>query len=182
MGLSPYGPILDWSFIEVTLWLTTFLILFTNPTLAAMKIIVFPAFLVLGILAARGARWAYITFVVLGLLYFPVSVAFHLHPRPCEGLPNTALAIYSLGNYAHIVLFTFFFIMTSAQFNMSHWSGAGWAVAACVVMGMLVEIAEGFSGNGHCRTRDLIPDAAGILIGAGIVFLWKRIRRRPVTI
>jgi|SRR5262249_46233990 len=146
-----------------------------------MKVFVYLGFLVLGILAARGALWAYITFVVLGILYFPASVGFHLHPHPCEGLPNTALAIYSLGNYAHIVLFVLFFIMTSAQFNMSHWSGFVWAVAACVAMGMLVEIAQGVSGAHHCRTRDLIPDSAGTMIGAGIVFLWNRIRLKPST-
>jgi hypothetical protein len=146
-----------------------------------MKVVVYVGFLVLGILAARGARWAYITFVVLGLLYFPASVGFHLHPRPCESLPNWAAAVYSLGNYGHIVLFVLFFIMTSAQFKMSHWSGFAWAAAACVAMGILVELAEGVSGIHHCRARDLIPDAAGIMIGAGIVFLWQRIRTRPLA-
>ena len=149
--------------------------------LAGMKALVIIGFLVLGILAARGALWAYITFAVLGLLYFPASVGFHLHPQPCEGLPNMALAVYSLRNYAHIVLFVLFFIMTSAQFNMSRWSGFGWAAAACVAMGILVELAEGVSGEHHCRPRDLIPDAAGIMIGAGIVFLWKRVRAKPLT-
>jgi len=144
-----------------------------------MKILVYLGFLVLGILAARGARWAYITFVVLGLLYFPVSVGFHLHPRPCESLPSVALAISSLGNWAHIVLFVLFFIMTSAQFNLSHWSGYVWAAAACVAMGILVELAEGLSGAHHCRPRDLVPDLAGIMIGAAIVFAWTRIRKRP---
>jgi hypothetical protein len=148
--------------------------------LVGMKLLVFVGFLVLGILAARGARWAYITFVVLGLLYFPASVGFHLHPHPCEGVPNMDLALYSLGNYAHIVLFVLFFIMTSAQFNMSHWSGFIRAAAACVAMGILVEVAQGVSGAHHCRSRDLIPDAAGILIGAGIVLLWNRIRRKPL--
>ena len=111
-----------------------------------MKVLVYIGFLVLGILAARGARWAYITFVVLGILYFPASVGFHLHPQPCEGLPTMALAVYSLGNYGHIVLFVLFFIMTSAQFNMSRWSGFVWAAAACLSMGILVELAQGVSG------------------------------------
>jgi hypothetical protein len=149
--------------------------------LGIVKVVVFIGFLVLGILAARGVRWAYVTFVVLGILYFPASVGFHLHPEPCEGLPSMALAIYSLRNYAHIVLFVLFFIMTSAQFNMSRRSGFVWAGAACVAMGILVELAEGGSGTHHCRTRDLIPDVAGILIGAGIVFLWSRMRTKTVT-
>lgn len=144
-----------------------------------MKLLVYLGFLVLGILSLRGVRWAYITFVLLGILYFPVSVGFRLHPHPCELVPSIPLAIYSLTNYAHIVLFVLFFLMTSAQFRMSHWSGFAWAALASVTMGMLVELAEGISGNGHCRLRDLIPDAAGILLGSGIVYLWNRMRRRP---
>ena len=133
----------------------------------------------LGILSFRGRRWAYIAFVVLGLLYFPASVGFRLNPRPCELIPSLALAVYSLANYAHIVLFVFFFLMTSAQFRMSQWSGYVWAVVACMAMGILVEVAEGISGTHHCRLRDLIPDAAGVVLGAGIVFLWNRQRARP---
>jgi len=49
----------------------------------------------------------------------------------------------------------------------------------CVLIKILVEVAEGISGTHHCRLRDLIPDAAGIVLGAGIVFLWNRMRRRP---
>jgi VanZ family protein len=124
-------------------------------------------------------RWAYVTFVVLGLLYFPVSVGFRLNPRPCEVVVNMPLAIHSLTNYRHIVLFVLFFFMTSAQFRMSQWRGYVWAAVACIVMGLLVEIAQGISGHHHCRLRDLIPDAAGVLIGAGIVFLWNRMRGRP---
>lgn len=146
-----------------------------------MKFLVYAGFLVLGILAARGALWAYLTFVVLSLLYFPASVGFHIHPHPCELLPDIRLAIYSLGNYGHIVLFSLFFIMTSAQFRMSHWSGFVWAALACLAMGILVEISQGISGAHHCRLRDLIPDSAGIVIGAGIIFLWKRMRKKPQT-
>jgi len=148
-------------------------------TLAAMKLLVSIGFLVLGILSLRGMRWAYLTFVLLGLLYFPASVGFRLHPQPCELVLNIPLAIYSLTNYAHIVLFVLFFLMTSAQFRMSHWSGYAWAAAACIAMGILVEVAEGISGTHHCRLRDLIPDAAGVVLGAGIVFLWKGMRGRP---
>jgi hypothetical protein len=89
------------------------------------------------------------------------------------------LAIYSLTNYAHIVLFVLFFLMTSAQFRMSHWPGFAWSALAGITMGILVELAEGVSGNHHCRLRDLIPDAAGIVLGSGTVYLWNRIRGRP---
>ncbi len=161
------------------LWLPTFLFFFAVITLAAMKLLIYLGFLVLGILSLRGVRWAYVTFVILGLLYFPASMGFRLNPQPCELVPNIPLAIYSLTNYAHIVLFVLFFLMTSAQFRMSQWSGYAWSAVACMAMGTLVELAEGISGTHHCRLRDLIPDAAGVVIGAGIVFLWNRMRRRP---
>src|SRR6267378_5003825 len=143
--------------------------------LGAMKLLVYLGFLVLGILSFRRVRWAYITFVLLGLLCFPASVGFRLNPRPCELTLNIPLAIYSLTNYAHIVLFALFFLMTSAQLRMSNWSAFAWAALATIVMGLLVELAEGVTGKGHCRLRDLIPDAAGILFGAGIVLAWNRI-------
>ena len=133
----------------------------------------------LGVLSLRGMRWAYVTFVLLGLLYFPASVGFRLNPQPCTLIPSMPLAVHSLTNYPHIVLFVLFFLMTSAQFRMSQWRGYAWAAVACIAMGLLVEAAQGISGKGHCRLRDLIPDAAGVVLGAGIVFLWNRMRRRP---
>jgi hypothetical protein len=150
--------------------------------LAAMKILVFIGFFALGILSLRGMRWAYVTFVLLGLLYFPASVGFRLNPKPCELVPNIPLAVHSLTNYRHIVLFVLFFLMTSAQFRMTRWRGYAWAALACIVMGLLVEAAQGITGTGHCRLRDSIPDFAGVVLGAGIVFLWNKMRaRRRIT-
>jgi hypothetical protein len=63
-----------------------------------MKPLVYIGFLVLGILSLRGVRWAYVTFVLLGLLYFPASVGFRLNPRPCELIPDVPLAVHSLTN------------------------------------------------------------------------------------
>jgi hypothetical protein len=148
-------------------------------TLGAMKLVIFLGFLVLGVLSVRGVRWAYITFVLLGLLYFPASVGFQLDPQPCELTINIPLAIHSLTNYAHIVLFALFFVMTSAQLRMANWSAFAWAAMAATVMGVLIEIDEGVTGKGHCRLRDLIPNAVGILLGTVIVLLWDRIRRTP---
>ncbi|HEX5735720.1 MAG TPA: VanZ family protein [Blastocatellia bacterium] len=144
-----------------------------------MKLLAFLAFVLLGILSLRGIRWAYFTFVLMSLLYFPVSVGFRFNPQPCELTPSVQLAIHSLTNYAHIVMFALFFVMTSAQLRMSNWSAYGWAAIATIGMGALVEIGQGVTGKGHCRLRDLIPDTTGILIGAIIVLLWNRMRRRP---
>lgn len=161
------------------LWLPTFPLHFAKAYLRRMKLLGFIVFLMLAILSLRGMRWAYVTFVLLGLLYFPVSVGFRLNPQPCTLIPSIPLAVHSLTNYRHIVLFVLFFLMTSAQFRMSQWRGYAWAALACMTMGLLVELAQGISGNGHCRMRDLIPDAAGVLLGAGVVFLWNRMRGRP---
>jgi hypothetical protein len=134
-----------------------------------------------GVLALRGVRWAYLAFVVLGLLYFPAKVGFRLEPRPCQLAFDVPLAIHSLTNYAHVVLFALFFVMTSAQFRPSNRLTFAWSAAATIVMGALVEVAQGVTGEGNCRLRDLIPDAAGILAGSLIVLLLKRMgwRARP---
>ena len=135
--------------------------------------------IVLGLLALRGVRWAYVAFVVLGLLYFPAKVGFRLDPRPCQLTFDIPLAIHSLTNYGHVVLFALFFVMTSAQFRVSNWPVFAWSAAATIVMGTLVEVAQGVTGEGNCRLRDLIPDTLGILVGSVIVLLLKRIGWRP---
>ncbi len=135
--------------------------------------------LLLGVLSLRGNRWAYVAFMVLGLLYFPMSVGFRFDPQPCELAPSLSLAIFSLTNYAHLVLFALCFVMTSAQFQRFDWPAFAWATLITVVIGALVEVAEGVTGNGHCRLRDLLPDAAGALLGAAVVLSLRKIGWRP---
>lgn len=135
--------------------------------------------LALGLLALRGVRWAYAAFVVLALLYFPAKVGFQLTPRPCQFAFDIPLAIHSLTNYAHIILFALFFVMTNAQFRASNRRAFAWSAAATVVMGALVEVAQGVTGEGNCRLRDLIPDGVGILFGSMIVLLLQRAGWRP---
>src|SRR5438874_1656938 len=43
----------------------------------------------LAVLALRGKGWAYPTFVVLGLLYFPAQTHFHVHVPKCDQLLPT---------------------------------------------------------------------------------------------
>lgn len=137
--------------------------------------LLFLGFLMLGVLSLRGVRWAYVAFVASGLLYFPAKAGFQLNPHPCQLTFDILLAIHSLTNYGHIVLFAIFFVMSSAQFQMSGWSPLAWAALATMIMGALVELAQGVTGEGNCRSRDLIPDAIGILVGVAIV--WFLIRR-----
>lgn len=140
--------------------------------------LLFLGLFVLGILSLRGVRWAYLAFVLLSLLYFPAKVGFRFNPQPCELTFDLPLALHSLTNYAHIVLFALFFVMTSAQLRMSRGADFAWVALATIVMGALIEVGQGVSGKGHCRLRDLIPDAAGVLLGAVLVLLWKRIPAR----
>ena len=130
-------------------------------------------FVVLGALAFRPSRWAYFTFVALGVLFFPARVGFHFHPQPCECALSVPLALFSLTNYGHLVRFTIFFLMTSAQMRSALLrTQLLLATGAVMAMGIYVELAEGFTGEGHCRLRDLVPDLAGAIVGAVILTLW----------
>jgi len=138
--------------------------------------LIFPILLILAILALRGVRWAYATYVFLGLLYFPARVGFRMNPHACQLGIDLPLALFSLSNYPHVVLFAFFFVMTTAQFRTDTRSAFLWAGLMTLAMGTLVEIAEGITGRGNCRLRDLVPDAAGALLGTVTVLLWTKAR------
>ena len=138
-------------------------------------------FVVLGALAFRPTRWAYFTFVVLGVLFFPARVGFHFHPQPCECALNVPLALFSLTNYGHLVRFTIFFLMTSVQMRgVRLRTQLLLATGAVMAMGIYVELAEGLTGEGHCRLRDLVPDLAGAIVGSVILTLWTLRQRDRV--
>lgn len=122
--------------------------------------------------ALRASRWTYAVLIPLSLLYFPLK-AGGVRAVQCEWTFSFALAVYSLRNFPHIVLMAIFFLLTVAQLPRSRHSMA-WAFAACFVMGLLVELAEGATGVHHCRMRDLIPDMAGACIGAAAVWIFRR--------
>ena len=126
------------------------------------------------LLALRGFRWAYAGFLVFALLYFPAHVGFDLHPKSCELLVDARLAAFSLTNFPHIVLFALFFIVSAIHAiadGSSTKSALVFAAIATLAMGIVLELAEGATGSGHCRLRDLIPDSAGLLLGALAVWL-----------
>ena len=133
-------------------------------------------FVVLGVLAFRGVWWAYVTFVALGVLFFPARVGFHLHPSPCDLAIDVPLALFSLTNYKHVALFAIFFLMTSVHARRHPFLIA---FAAVLAFGIYVEIAEGLTGEGHCRLRDLIPDLAGGVLGTIILAAWRHWRAAP---
>src|SRR5205823_11549111 len=130
------------------------------------------ALALLALIALRGKRWAYPTFVVLGLLYFPAQTHFHVHVPKCEQLlPTMQMLVLSLHNYAYIALFAGFYWMSWVQFGRSDARGV-WALLATLLVAALVEIAEGMTaaraGGAHCRVRDLVPDVAGA-VGAALL-------------
>src|SRR5438105_14537646 len=136
---------------------------------------------VLAALAFFRRRCAYWAFVAGGILFFPARVGFQFHPHRCECALTFSLALISLTNYGHIVRFTIFFLMTAVQLRASRLrTQLLLATAAVLAMGIYVELAEGLTGQGHCRLRDLVPDLAGAIIGAVILTLWTRRQRRRV--
>lgn len=114
------------------------------------------------------SRIAYGLLVLQAPLYFLVEGGFRLSSPVCEWTFSPALARHSLRNYPHIVLFTVFFILTYAQLPGVR-RRVIWSFAATLGMGLLVELAQGVSGHGHCRMRDLIPDSMGAILGLVIV-------------
>jgi hypothetical protein len=127
------------------------------------------ASLACGLLAFFGIRPAYVTYIVLSLLYFPLQVGFEFHPRACQMAISPDLALQSLTNWGHVVLFGIFYLMTMAQFRLRNASAFAWSACIVIVMGALVEIAEGTTGARNCRLRDLVPDAAGAALGFLVV-------------
>src|SRR3989449_6382737 len=136
----------------------------------------------LALIALRGKSWAYLAFVVLGLLYFPAQTHFRVHAPKCEQLlPTIQVLVLSLHDYAHIALFAGFYWMSWVQFRRSG-ARSVWALLATLLVGALVEIAEGMTGRGHCRVRDLVPDAAGALGAALLLAVWSRLPPQPAYV
>ena len=115
------------------------------------------------------SRWVYGIVFPLSLLYFPIK-AGGVRPIQCQWTFDFKMAVYSLGNFPHMIGFAIFFVLTVAQLpNVKR--AIAWAFAASLVLGFLVEIAEGATGIHNCRMRDLIPDMAGACIGALVIVI-----------
>src|SRR2546427_11350391 len=135
----------------------------------------------LALIALRGKRWAYLAFVVLGLLYFPAQTHFRVHAPKCEQLlPTMHVLVLSLHNYAYIALFAGFYWMSWVQVRRSDARGI-WALLATLLVGALVEIAEGMTmtGRGHCPVRDVVPGAAGAVGPELLLDRGSRVRANP---
>jgi hypothetical protein len=132
-------------------------------------------FFALAILAVRGARWAYVGFVMWILLQPPASIGFRIHPKACDPTVNLPLTLQSLSNYPHIVLFCIFFVVTTLHFRLSGWQPFAWSIGLTVATGAGMEIAQGLSGTHHCKAIDLIPDFVGAMLGMLVVIVGRMI-------
>jgi VanZ family protein len=109
------------------------------------------------------------------LLHAPASIGFQMHPKACYLTVNLPLALASLSNYPHMILFGIFFVVTALHFRLSGLQPLAWAIGATVAMGAGMEIAQGLSGTHHCKAIDLTPDFIGAMLGLLIVVLGRTI-------
>ena len=157
----------------------------------------------LALFALRGKRWAYLGFVLLGLLYFPAQAHFHVHLPKCEQiLPTMQQLVPLLQNYVYVALFAGFYWMSWVQLRDANARGF-WALVVTLLGAALFEIAEGMTGGGvvaaaartvrhakaiavatptHCRVQDLVPAVAGALGAAVLLAVWARLRRKPAYV
>jgi VanZ family protein len=143
----------------------------------------FVVFAALAVASMFRLRFAYATFVVLGVLWMPARAWFRWSPTSCETAMSIPLAAHSMTNYKHIVLFAMFAIMTLAQFEQDdRWRFLKLAVIA-LGMTVLVEGEQALLGMGHCRARDVVPNAAGTVVGACLLEAGRAFRtlRRRTT-
>ena len=122
------------------------------------------------------SRIAYGVLVLQTPAYFLQKSGFQVSAPVCEWTFGLALAQHSLTNYPHIVMFALFFLLTCAQLP-GHPKAALWSTAATLALGLVLELSQGVTGEGHCRMRDLIPDSVGALIGYALVLA---VRKRGV--
>jgi hypothetical protein len=144
------------------------------------------ALVLLALLTLRRQRWAYLVFVLLGLLYFPAQAHFHMHAPKCEQiLPTLRQLVPLLHNYAYIALFAGFYWLSWVQLRYAN-ARSFWALVATLLGAALLEISDGMTVvgtkaviRGHCRVQDLVPAAAGALGAALLLAIWARLTRKP---
>ena len=132
-------------------------------------------------LAVRGARWAYAGLVGLAIFYFAHRGGFAFHVPACSPSMDRELVVSSARNYAHVILFAIFFLISYGHFAKSRlrgWPPIPVAAYATLAFGALIELAQGTTRTGNCDLRDLIPDVIGLALGIGVVLTWKAARSR----
>ena len=155
---------------------------------------------VLALFALRGKRWAYVSFIALGLLYYPAQAHFQLHAPKCEQiLPAVQQLVPLLQNFLYLGLFAGFYWMSWVQLRDTNARGF-WALAVTVLVAALFEIADGMTAVVavaktarhakavavaaplHCRVQDLVPAIAGALGAMVLLAIWARLTKKPAYV
>src|SRR5688500_13144294 len=88
------------------------------------------------------SRFGYALLVLQAPAYFLAKSGFQVSSPICQWTFGPALAMHSLTNYPHIILFALFFLLTSVQLPGNP-RAIIWSTAATLAMGLLVELAQG---------------------------------------
>ncbi|MBV8547735.1 MAG: hypothetical protein JO088_23580, partial [Acidobacteria bacterium] len=115
--------------------------------LIALGVIVW---IVLAVLALRGARWAYAVFILLAFVWIPARTGFHFHRPDCNLQLTVDLALFSATKYKHIFLFGMFYLMTRVQLGRTRYAMLI-AAAATITVGILIELEETATRTGTCN-------------------------------
>jgi VanZ family protein len=117
--------------------------------------------------AVRTAPWR-----ALLLLLAAATAALALMPVP----PQTAGLGWDKANH----LLAFGTLAACAVFGFRGQRDALWAVlAALLAFGGAIELLQQFVPNREAEWADLLADAAGIVLGAGLARAWLRLREVP---
>jgi len=123
-------------------------------------------------------RWAYGAFLLVGVLWIPARVGFHLAVPACNTRLTLANASESMTKVPHLTVFAIFFVVTALQFDWIDWRSLSWSLLATIALGLLVEIEEGASRTGYCRLTDVLPDVTGAMVVAAFLMVAMVMRAR----
>jgi VanZ family protein len=136
-----------------------------------------------GIVAGVRRSWSlWVTFLLAGALFLPAREGLAVAWAGCDlDLSATLLATAAL-NVPHLFLFG---VLTAIALRVRRPGGRPLPVTAIVLLvvafGALLELEQGLFATGHCRARDLLPDALGLVVVLGGHALVQRHRRRGLV-
>jgi len=119
--------------------------------------------------------------MIVAVTRIPARTGFQMQLPACDTRLSLHNAQLSMTKVPHVVLFGFFFLLTALQFDRIGRRMLVWSFVATVGLGLLVEIEEGATRTGNCRLTDVLPDAAGALIGMVLIAALAMIRAHVVS-
>lgn len=119
--------------------------------------------------------------MIVAVTRIPARTGFQMRLPACDTRLSLHNAQLSMTKVPHVVLFGFFFLLTALQFDRIGRRMLGWSFVATLGLGLLVEIEEGATRTGNCRLTDVLPDAAGALIGIVLIAALAMIRAHVVS-